>query len=97
MAMKYRTQPPSPIHLNGNDSECYGYETLTPCWFPWLEGRGSNYGHNMSSMVNKNLTLSTTDETLVVEMRIWCIKIGNVFALHYKVQNLILDKHYNQW
>jgi hypothetical protein len=26
--------------------------------------------------------LSTTDETLVVEMRIWCIKIGNVFALH---------------
>jgi hypothetical protein len=28
--------------------------------------------------------LSTTDETLVVEMRIWCIKIGNVFALHYK-------------
>jgi hypothetical protein len=28
--------------------------------------------------------LSTTDETLVVEMRIWCIKIGNVFALHKK-------------
>jgi hypothetical protein len=27
---------------------------------------------------------STTDETLVVEMRIWCIKIGNVFALHLK-------------
>ena len=27
--------------------------------------------------------LSTTDETLVVEMRIWCIKIGNVFALHF--------------
>jgi hypothetical protein len=27
--------------------------------------------------------LSTTDETLVVEMRIWCIKIGNVFALHW--------------
>jgi hypothetical protein len=26
--------------------------------------------------------LSTTDETSVVEMRIWCIKIGNVFALH---------------
>ena len=27
--------------------------------------------------------LSTTDETLVVELRIWCIKIGNVFALHF--------------
>jgi hypothetical protein len=26
---------------------------------------------------------STTDETLVVEMRIWCIKIGNVFALQF--------------
>jgi hypothetical protein len=29
-----------------------------------------------------SMGLSTTDETLVVEMRIWCIKIGNVFALH---------------
>jgi hypothetical protein len=29
------------------------------------------------------IIISTTDETLVVEMRIWCIKIGNVFALHY--------------
>jgi hypothetical protein len=26
---------------------------------------------------------STTDETLLVEMRIWCIKIGIVLALHY--------------
>jgi hypothetical protein len=25
---------------------------------------------------------STTDETLLVEMRIWCIKIGIVLALH---------------
>jgi hypothetical protein len=32
--------------------------------------------------------LSTTDETLVVEMRIWCIKIGNVFALHATLQSL---------
>jgi hypothetical protein len=27
---------------------------------------------------------STTDETLLVEMRIWCIKIGIVLALHLK-------------
>ena len=26
--------------------------------------------------------LSTTDETWLVEMRIWCIKIGNVLVLH---------------
>jgi hypothetical protein len=34
--------------------------------------------------------LSTTDETLVVEMRIWCIKIGNVFALHHRSNCAIL-------
>jgi hypothetical protein len=34
--------------------------------------------------------LSTTDETLVVEMRIWCIKIGNVFALHLCAQYFIM-------
>ena len=26
---------------------------------------------------------STTNETLLVEMRIWCIKIGIVLALHF--------------
>jgi hypothetical protein len=26
--------------------------------------------------------LSITEKTLVVEMRIWCIKIGNVLVLH---------------
>jgi hypothetical protein len=26
--------------------------------------------------------LSITEETLLVEMRIWCIKIGNVLILH---------------
>ena len=38
--------------------------------------------------------LSTTDETLVVEMRIWCIKIGNVFALRFTVtvQNIHLNR-----
>jgi hypothetical protein len=27
--------------------------------------------------------IHTTEETLVVEMRIWCIKIGIVFVLHF--------------
>jgi hypothetical protein len=27
--------------------------------------------------------LSTTDETWLVEMRIWCIKIGIVLVLHF--------------
>ena len=26
--------------------------------------------------------LSITEKTLVVEMRIWCIKIGNILVLH---------------
>jgi hypothetical protein len=47
--------------------------------------------------------LSTTDETLVVEMRIWCIKIGNVFALHSTTLLIIyqlalsLDAILNYW
>jgi hypothetical protein len=35
--------------------------------------------------------LSTTDETWLVEMRIWCIKIGIVLVLHLK------DFLKNQW
>jgi hypothetical protein len=27
--------------------------------------------------------LSITEETLLVKMRIWCIKIGNVLVLHF--------------
>jgi hypothetical protein len=41
--------------------------------------------------------LSTTDETLVVEMRIWCIKIGNVFALHYIPSDIPLHKEEYVW
>jgi hypothetical protein len=32
--------------------------------------------------------LSTIDETLLIEMRIWCIKICIVLVLHYKIDSL---------
>jgi hypothetical protein len=34
------------------------------------------------SCISNFVGLSTTDDTLVVEMRIWCIKIGIVLFLH---------------
>jgi hypothetical protein len=35
---------------------------------------------------------STTDETLLVEMRIWCIKIGIVLALHCKEITIVFKE-----
>jgi hypothetical protein len=32
--------------------------------------------------------LSTTEETWLVEMRIWCFKIGIVFVLHFRLSTL---------
>jgi hypothetical protein len=32
-----------PNVLGVGDSEYYGFEILTYCWFPWLGGRGSTY------------------------------------------------------
>jgi hypothetical protein len=40
----------------------------------------SNYASWIS--ISNFFNLSITEETWVVEMRIWCIKIGNVLALH---------------
>ena len=34
--------------------------------------------------------LNITEETWVVEMHIWCIKIGNLLALHWIVQTLLI-------
>ena len=35
------------------------------------------------SRISNFFGLSTTDETWLVEMRIWCIKIGIVLVLHF--------------
>jgi hypothetical protein len=31
------------IHLKGEDSKYYGFKSMTPFWFPWLEGGNSKY------------------------------------------------------
>jgi hypothetical protein len=38
----------------GNDSECYGYKTLTPCWFLWLEGYGREIHLKGKGIQNKS-------------------------------------------
>jgi hypothetical protein len=52
--------------------------------------------HNISDF---NLFgLSTTDETLLVEMRIWCIKIGIVLVLHwYLVHCFAIPRYRLSW
>jgi hypothetical protein len=37
--------------------------------------------------------LSTTDETSLVEMRIWCIKIGIVLVLHNTPLTCVIKKY----
>jgi hypothetical protein len=46
--------------------------------------------------ISKFFGLSTTEETWLVEMRIWCIKIGNVLVYIY-VENRCGRHIYNQW
>jgi hypothetical protein len=45
---------------------------------------GSYNFHNLFFRISNFFGLSTTEETLLVEMRIWCIKICIVLVLHDK-------------
>jgi hypothetical protein len=39
--------------------------------------------HNFFPRISNLFSLSITEETLLVEMRIWCIKTGIVLVLHF--------------
>jgi hypothetical protein len=41
------------------------------------------HGPLVFSRISNFFDLSITEETWVVEMRIWCIKIINIFVLHF--------------
>jgi hypothetical protein len=49
----------------------------------WFSSDGSLSFHFFSRISNF-FDLSLTEETWVFEMRIWCIKIGNVLVLRFK-------------
>jgi hypothetical protein len=47
--------------------------------------------HNFVFRISNFFGLSTTEETWLVEMRIWCIKIGIVSVLHYPDPHVCVD------
>jgi hypothetical protein len=55
----------------------------------WFKSDGS-FSFHIFFRISNFFHLKITEETWVVGMHIWCIKIGNLLVLHWVVQTLLL-------